>query len=91
MNKQECKKYVRRAYKRIIDFNKTLNEQNIEYEMRNVLNEQIEEYIAYSKIAVHNMKHSGNIKITLKDILSQIDILPRIYPKYKAINSAKKF
>lgn len=90
MNKQECKKYIRKAYKKIIDFNKSLNEQNMEHEMRNVLNEQIEEYIAYSKIAVHNMKHSGNIEITLKDLLSQIDILPKIYPKFDAINASKK-
>ena len=77
MNKQECKKYIRRAYKKIIDFNKSLNE-------------QIEEYIAYSKIAVHNMKHSGNIEITLKDLLSQVDILPKIYTKFDAITASKK-
>lgn len=90
MNKQECKKYVKRAYKRIKELDKTLNEENIEYEMKNVLKEQITEYIAYSKIAVHNMKSSGNFKITLEDILEEIDILPTIYPKYEAINIANK-
>lgn len=90
MNKQECKKYMRKTYKRLIDLNKSLNEENIEYEMKNVLKEQMIEYIAYSKIAVHNMKSSGNVEITLKDILAQIDILPKIYPKYKALNTANK-
>ena len=90
MNKQECKKYVRRPYKRLIKLNKELNEGNIEHEMKKVLEEQIKEYIAYSKIAVRNMKNSGNIEITLKDILAQIDILPEIYPKYKAIDIANK-
>ncbi len=90
MNKQECKKYVRRAYKRLIKLNKELNEGNIEHEMKKVLEDQIKEYIAYSKIAVRNMKNSGNIEITLKDILAQIDILPKIYPKYKAIDIANK-
>lgn len=90
MNRSECKKYIRKAYKRIINSNKTLNEVNIEYEMRNILNEQIEVYVAYYKIAVHNMKNSGNIEVTLKDILSQIEILQTIYPKYDAINISKK-
>lgn len=90
MNKQECKKYIRKAYKRLISSNKTLNEKNIELEMKNVLNEEIMEYIAYSKIAVHNMRKSGNLKITLKDILAQIDILPTIYSKYNAVNVANK-
>ena len=48
------------------------------------------EYIAYSKIAVNNMKSSGNLKITLKDLLAQIDILPKIYSKEKAIDVANK-
>ncbi len=90
MNKQECKKYMRKTYKRLIDLNKSLNEENIEYEMKNILKEQMTEYIAYSKIAIHNMKSSGNINITLKDILAQIDILPTIYPKYKAFNTANR-
>ncbi len=90
MNKQECKKYIRRAYKRLLDLNKTLNEENIKQEMKNVLEEQMEEYIAYSKISVWNMKNSGNLEITLKDILAEIDILPTIYPKYKAIEVANK-
>lgn len=90
MNKKECKKYVRRAYKRLIEVNKSLDEENIEQEMKNVLEEQMKEYIAYSKIAVRNMKNSGNLEIKLKDILAQIDILPQIYPKYKAIDIANK-
>lgn len=90
MNKQECKKYVKRAYKRIIDRNKNLSEENIEHEMKNILEEEMIEYIWYAKIAVHNMKNSGNLEITLKDILTEIDILLMIYPKYKAINTEDK-
>ena len=55
-----------------------------------VAKEQLTEYIAYSKIAVNNMKSSGNLKITLKDLLAQIDILPKIYSKEKAIDVANK-
>ncbi len=90
MNKQECKKYLKRAYKRIMEYNKSLNTTNIEYEMENVTKEQMTEYIAYSKIAIHNMQKSGNLEIKLKDLLSQIDILPKIYSKDQAINTADK-
>ena len=90
MNKQECKKYLRRAYKRIIENNKSLNITNIEYEMKNVTEEQITEYITYSKIAIHNIQKSGNLEIKLKDLLSQIDVLPKIYSKDQAINIATK-
>lgn len=55
-----------------------------------VAKEQLTEYIAYSKIAVNNMKSSGNLKITLKDLLAQIDILPKIYSKENAIDVANK-
>lgn len=90
MNKQECKKYFKRAYKRIMEHNKSLNTTNIEYEMENVTKEQMTEYIAYSKIAIYNMQNSGNLEIKLKDLLSQIDILPKIYSKDQAINTANK-
>ena len=88
MNKQECKKYFKKAYKKIIEQNKNLNTKNIEFEMKNIAKEQLTEYIAYSKIAVNNMKSSGNLKITLKDLLAQIDILPKIYSKENAIELA---
>ena len=90
MNKQECKKYFKKAYKKIIEQNKNLNTKNIEFEMKNIAKEQLTEYIAYSKIAVNNMKSSGNFKITLKDLLAQIDILPKIYSKENAIDVANK-
>ena len=90
MNKQECKKYFKNDYKKIIEQNKNLNTKNIEFEMKNVAKEQLTEYIAYSKIAVNNMKSSGNLKITLKDLLAQIDILPKIYSKENAIDVANK-
>ena len=176
MNKQECKKYLIKAYKKITEQNKNLNTKNIEFEikgraksiysiynklqkgkklsdiydiyaLRVIVNtkaecyqvlglihakykplpkrfkdyianpktnmyqslhttvfgfdgkpyeiqirtkEQLTEYIAYSKIAVNNMNCSGNIQITLKDLLYQIDILPRIYSKENAIDIANK-
>ena len=90
MNKQECKKNLKRAYKKIKKHNKSLDVENIEFEIEMVVREQMNEYIAYSKIAIYNMIKSGNIEITLKDLLSEIDILPTIYSKDKAIEIAKK-
>lgn len=85
MNKQECKKYLKRAYKKIKEHNKNLDIENIEFEMEMVVREQMNEYIAYSKIAVYNMIKSGNIEITLKDLLSEIDILPTIIQRKKQL------
>lgn len=90
MNKEVCKRYLTKAYKRIEKDNKSLNEKNIEYELRNLFDDQIKEYIAYSKIALCNMKRSGNLEITLKDLLLQIDTLPRIYNTKEAIKVANQ-
>ena len=50
----------------------------------------MKEYISYSKIAMNNLANSGNIEITLKDLLGEIDILPRIYTKEDAIFTANR-
>ena len=80
MNKQDCKKYLRRAYKNIINTNKSLTPENIEFEMKKEIKKQGLEYIAYSKIAVSNMLSSANSTITLNDLLEEIDVLVKIYP-----------
>ncbi len=90
MNKQECKKYIKQAYINLVKQNKSLNLDNIEFEMKKVFKMQMLEYIAYSKISMHNIKKSGNLEIKLEDILAQIDILPTIYSKDEAIKVANK-
>ena len=35
-------------------------------------------------------KSSGNLEITIKNILAQIDILPKIYSKDQVISTANK-
>lgn len=91
MNKLICKKYIKKAYNNLVLFNKDITEQNMEEEMKYVIDKDIEEYIAYSKIAVNNMKNSCLIDgIKLKSLLSEIDILPQIYTKVAAIEKAKK-
>ena len=81
MDKKECKKYIKRAYKKIKMSKEILNLKSIEHYMKDVTEDQMLEYISYSKIAMNNMLNSGNIEITLKDLLEQIDILPQIYTK----------
>lgn len=43
MNKQECKKYLIKAYKKITEQNKNLNTKNIEFEIKNIAKEQLTE------------------------------------------------
>lgn len=90
MNRQECKKYLRKAFKRLKMQKKSINPQNIAYELVDVSENQMMIYIAYSKIAVNNMINSGNTEICIEDLLAQIDILPEIYPIGKAIEVANK-
>lgn len=89
MNKVECKKYLRRAYRSIIQFNTSLTPENIEKEIIKEMGYEKNAIIAYSKIAVYNMQNSANSEITIDDLTAQIDELIRIYPKYIAIQKAK--
>ena len=87
MNKQDCKKYIKRAYKNLINSNKEITPDNIENEMIKEIKKQGSEYIAYSKIAVSNMLNSANSIITLNDLLEEIDVLVKIYPHTPRLNS----
>lgn len=81
MNKIECKKYLRRAYKNIVNSNKEITPENIENEMKKEIKKQASEYIEYSKMAVNNMLNSANSIITLNDLLEEIDVLIKLYPQ----------
>lgn len=85
MNKADCKKQLKKAYKQVIAQNKEITTKSIEEEMKKVMQEQMLEYIAYSKLAVSTLKNSANEVITLKHLLEEIDVLPKIYTKIKAI------
>lgn len=85
MNKADCKKQLKKAYKQVIVHNKEITTKSIEEEMKKVMQDQMSEYIAYSKLAVSTLKNSANEVITLKHLLEEIDILPMIYTKIKAI------
>lgn len=86
MNKQDCKKYIKRAYKNLINSNKEITPDNMEKEMIKEIKKQVSEYIAYSKIAVSNMLNSANSLITLNDLLEEIDVLVKIYPHTPKLN-----
>lgn len=87
MNKQDCKKYIKRAYKNLINSNKEITPDNMEKEMIKEIKKQGSEYIAYSKIAVSNMLNSANSLLTLNDLLEEIDVLVKIYPHTPRLNS----
>lgn len=71
------------------ELSKSITPSSIEEEIKVIINEYSLEYIAYSKLAINNMKHGANDTITLKDLLAEIDILPRIYTKRLAIEKSK--
>lgn len=90
MDREDCKKYLKRAYKKILENKEILNVKSIEYYMKKVTDEQMKEYISYSKIAINNLLKSGNSEITLKNLLGEIDILPKIYSKDRAVFTANR-
>ncbi len=90
MNRTKCKKYLTKAYTHTIAQNKSITPENIEMEMKKVIEQENLEYIAYSKIAVYDMQNSANEMITLNDLLKEVDILPEVYTKMAAILRAKK-
>lgn len=89
MNKIECKKYLKRAFKSIVELNMSLTPENIEREIIKEMGYEKNAIIAYSKIAVYNMQNSGNTEITIDDLTAQIDEVTKLYPKYIAIQKAK--
>lgn len=88
MNKVECKKYIRRAYQQLIAHNKSMTPENIEIELKNVLNEESKIYIAYSKLAMHNLNRSAT-EITAKQLTKQIDVIKKLYSPMDVISKSK--
>ena len=89
MNKIECKKYLKRAYKRLKVKNKSITPKNIEDEMVKVISKQALEYVSYAKIATYNMLNSANKNFGVEDLLEEIDVIGKIYSKDKAFEKAK--
>lgn len=78
MNKNECKKYIKRAFKEIRNMGKSITTESIAREVRKEINKEADIYIACSKIAVYNLRNSAS-EITIKQLTKQIDIIPTIY------------
>lgn len=88
MNKQECKKYLKRAYYRLIKQSKSMTPENIAIAMKNEIDYENEIYIAYAKLAMHNLNNSATV-ITAKQLVSQIDVIPRIYKQQDIVKKLK--
>ena len=85
MNKQECKKYLKRAYKKLIENKENMNVKNIENNMKLVLEQQASEYIAYSKIAVNNMLNELDNETASDDMANLISetLINKIFDEVK--------
>lgn len=87
MNKNECKKYIRKAFNNMKAQNKSITIKNLENEMLNLIDEDKELYIAYGKMALYTLLNSASI-ITDKDLEKEIDVLKIIYKDEKIVNKA---
>lgn len=88
MNKQECKKYLKRAYYSLIKQSKSMTPENIAIAMKNEIDYESEIYIAYAKLAMHNLNNSATV-ITANQLAAQIDIIPRIYKQQDVVEKSK--
>lgn len=78
MNKNECKKYIRKSYEKLINQSLTMNPENLANEMEKVIKNESRIYIAYAKLAMHHLNKSAT-DITAKQLLAQIDVISKIY------------
>ncbi len=89
MNKHECKKYITRAYNRLVIQSKSMNPENLAIEMDRVIKSESKIYTAYAKLAIHNLNKSAT-KITAKQLMAQIDVIPKIYNQTDVIIKANE-
>ena len=89
MNRNECKKYIKRAYSRLLFQNKTMNPENLAIEMEREIKEESKLYTAYAKLAMHNLNKSAS-EITANQLVAQIDIIPKIYSQADVIVRTQK-
>lgn len=88
MNKNECKKYIKRASKSLEYQYKDINYENLEIEMRKEINKEVKLYVAYGKVAIETLKSSAN-KINSKDLALEVDTLSRLYTDSQIIQKSK--
>ena len=89
MNKNECKKYLKRAFHSLKKQKKSINPINLEKEMKNKINKDSELYIAYCKMALYTLLKSAT-DVTLSELEKELDIMPEIYSTNEVLIKAKK-
>lgn len=89
MNKTELKKYIKRAYARMEYQSKAMTPENIAIEMDREIKNESKIYIAYAKLAMHNLNKSAS-KVTAKQLAAQIDVIPNVYSQIDVMLKAKK-
>lgn len=88
MNKTECKKYVRKAFNKMKANNMELTPKNMEKCMREVINNETRLYVAYGKMAMHILNNSATT-ISAKQLVSEIDVIPKLYDEVNLINNTE--
>ena len=88
MNKTELKKYIKRAYARMKYQSKAMTPENIAIEMDREIKNESTIYIAYAKLAMHDLNKSAS-KVTAKQLVAQIDVIPNIYSQIDVMLKAK--
>jgi len=88
MNKIECKKYIRRAFRNMKKQNKSMTPRNLALEMEREIKEESLIYMAYGELAMHLLNKSAT-EITAKQLASEVDVIPSIYSNSEIILKSK--
>lgn len=89
MNKNECKKYLKKAFYTMLHQGKNMTENNLEIEMNKIIADEAKVYISYGKLAMHILTNSAT-EISAKQLIAQIDIIPKLFTKQQVLDKAKK-
>ena len=84
MNKNECKKYLKRAYKHLKMQGTKINTENIELEMRKVIEHETKIYVEYAKAAINTINNSAT-EISPKELDAEVDVIVKIFKSKKKL------
>lgn len=88
MNRNECKKYIKRAYNKMKEQKKDMTPDIIAKQMEMEINYDAVVYISYAKVAMHNLNKSAT-EITAYQLQKQVDVLLDLFKESEIIFKAK--
>ena len=88
MNKQECKKYIKRAFKELEKQKNNITLEDFKLEIMKQISKDNDLYVSSAMLAFHTILNSAN-EINAKQVTEEIDVIPEIYNESEIVIIAK--